>query len=202
MKVREVVVTSFTANRTPDSNADVEARVAAKAARLGEGGTPPLLITNTDKPRFLSSGACLFIRALRRGCQTLQSAGQKGLWFIVLLDDGQARTVRQSWSWTMTRVCAVITNRIVVPVRVDVDVAVPMIANGIVNIVKRGVVLVWGKPAAVSVLFHAVTPGAIVVWCTRDTAMVDWKWQVWGSRQIIDGWIAMAESAVEVKGRN
>ena len=100
----------------------------------------------------------------------------------------------------MTRVCAVITNRIVVPVRIDVDVAVPMVTNVIVGIVEQDVVLVRGKPAAGAVLFHAVTPGANVVWCTRYAAMVDGNGHIEVVRTV--GRITVTESAVEGKDRN
>ena len=64
-------------------------------------------------------------------------------------------------------------NRIVAPAFVDVDVAVPMIAIGVIGIVEQVVVLVCSEPATAHVLIHAVAPGANVVRCKRDPAMIN-----------------------------
>jgi len=57
------------------------------------------------------------------------SFGQKGLWFIVPLDDRQVRAIRQSRARAMIRDCTVMIKWALAPVRIPAALAAPVAAT-------------------------------------------------------------------------
>ena len=110
----------------------------------------------------------------------------------------------ECWAIRMTggRITPIIIG-VVLVIGAHLDIAVPMITVDVVVVIEEEIVRGWLEPASISRFIYPVADEALDMKSDLgDIAMVHCKWQVWGSRQIIYGWIAVTESAVEGKGRN